>query len=71
MNAMTECVLEVAAFAIPFKSDMQFDYVLKKFNFDLLTLSPRVVRKVYGQYICYHVTACVIPFNWICNMTIF
>ena len=47
---------------------MQNDHVLKKLNFDLTSASG---EGVYVQKICYHVDACVIPFNLICNMTIF
>ena len=36
---------------------------------DLLT--PRVRGGVCGQTICYQVAAFVIPFNLICNMTMF
>ena len=44
----------------------------KKFNFNILTPPSRVGgRGVYGPNICYHVAACVIPFNLICNMTTF
>ena len=40
----------------------------KNVNFDLLT--PPVVG-VCGQNICYHIAAFEIPFNLICNMTMF
>ena len=50
---------------------MQHDHVLKKLNFDLLTIPPGSGSEVYWQNICYHVAACVIPFNLIYNMTIF
>ena len=41
---------------------MQYDYVLKKLNFDLLAPSPRLVGEEGGggvcrQNICYHVSA--------------
>ena len=53
---------------------MQHDHDLKKLNFDLLTSFPRVMEGGggrYGQNICYHVAAFLIPFNLIRNMTIF
>ena len=51
------------------KFDMQHDHVLKKLNFDP---TPRGWRGGFSrQNICYHVAAFVIPFNLICNMTIF
>ena len=57
---------------------MQHDHVLKRLNFDLLIPSPGlgggggggVLRAKY-LLPCYHVAACVISFNLICNMTIF
>ena len=49
---------------------MQYDHVLRKLNFNLLT--PRVGGGgVCTHYICYHVAAPVISFNLICNMTMF
>ena len=55
---------------------MQHDQVLEKLHFDQLTSFPRVVcvcggGGVNGQNICYHVSALEIPFNLICNMTMF
>ena len=52
---------------------MLHDIVLKKLNFDLLT--PRVkggggggsAGKIFGTLLLHF----VIPFNWICNMTMF
>ena len=40
---------------------------------NLLTFWPHTRDRgyVYGQNICYHGASCVIPFNLICNMTIF
>ena len=52
-----------------FEFGMQHDHVLKKFNFDLLTLG--VEGGVLRENICYHVAAFVIPFYLICNMTNF
>ena len=49
--------------------DMQHDHVLKKFKFDLLTLSPGSGVGVCEQNICYHVAAFLIPFSLICNMS--
>ena len=50
--------------------DMQHDYFQKKIWFDLLT--PSLGRGcVCGQKILYHVAACVVRSNMICNMTIF
>ena len=50
---------------------MQHGHVLKKkLNFDLLTPSPGS-EGVCWHYICYHVAAFLIPFNLICNMTMF
>ena len=60
-------------------------HVLKKLNFDLLTPTPGsgcvCVEGggggvgswvgVWEQDICYHASAFVIPFNLICNMTLF
>ena len=43
-------------------------------NFDLLTKTPGSVAcsvGVWEQDICYHASAFVIPFNLICNMTLF
>ena len=52
---------------------MQYDHVLKKLNFNLLT--PRVVGGGESVGIIFptmlHVAAPVIPFNLICNMTMF
>ena len=51
---------------------MQHGYVLKKLNFDIK--SPSVGGGGGGgrwQNISYHVAAFVIPFNLICNMTMF
>ena len=52
---------------------MQHDHVLKKLDFDLLTTGSGVGGGGggLGQNICYHIAALVIPFNLICNMTIF
>ena len=51
---------------------MQHDHFLNKFNFDLLTPPPGWGRvRAWGQNICYYVAAFEIPFNLICNMTIF
>ena len=51
---------------------MQYDHVLKKLNFDLLT--PRVGGGgsegiIFATML--HVAAPVIPLNLICNMTMF
>ena len=51
---------------------MQYDHVLKKLNFNLLT--PRVggggsAGIIFATML--HVAAPVIPFNSICNMTMF
>ena len=51
---------------------MQYDLGLKKLNFDLLTPSPRVVgeggaAKIFATMLLHF----VIPFNLICNMTMF
>ena len=56
-------------FAIPF--EIQRDKVLKKLNFYVLT--PRVLgeRGLGVGNICYDVAAFVIPFNLICNVTMF
>ena len=43
----------------------------KILNFDLFTPRARGWEGVPGQNICYHVAASVIPFNLICNMTVF
>ena len=55
--------------------DTQQDHVLKKLNFELSDPTPQGWGRrgvgVDRQYISYHVAACVIPFNLICNMTIF
>ena len=43
---------------------MQYDFVLKMLNLDLLTPSPRLGeggRGICGQNICYHVAPFVIP----------
>ena len=40
-------------------------------TFDLLTPSPGWRGGVCGQNICYNVAAFLIPFNLICNMTVF
>ena len=50
-----------------------YDHVLKKLNFDLLTPPPGLGEGegVCGQNICYHVDVFMIPFNLICNMTLF
>ena len=52
---------------------MQYDHVLKKLNFNLLT--PRVGGGGGSAGIIFatmlHVVAPVIPFNLICNMTMF
>ena len=52
---------------------MQYDHVLKKFNFNLLT--PRVGRGGGSAGLIFatmlHVAAPVIPFNLIRNMTMF
>ena len=45
---------------------MQHDHVLKKLDFDILT--PRVKGEESAGY---QVAAFVIPFNLICNMTMF
>ena len=65
-----------AKFLLPFccigdilKFNMQHGYVLKKLNLD-----PQCWRGGGGvcwQNISYHVTAFVIHFNLICNMTMF
>ena len=52
------------------KFNVQYVYVLKKLYFD--TKTPSVGGGgVCWQNIPYYVAACVIPFNLICNMTIF
>ena len=71
----------VATFRDCISFSMQHGHVLKKLHFDLLTTFPRVVGVcvcvcvcvggVYGQNICYHVSAFENPFNLICNMTMF
>ena len=50
--------------------EMQHDYFQKK---NVLTICPhhRGQGCVYGQNICYHVAACIIPSNLICIITIF
>ena len=51
---------------------MQYDHVLKKLNFNLFT--PRVGEGGSAGIIfatMLHVAAPVIPFNLICNMTMF
>ena len=50
---------------------MQYDHVLKKLNFNLLT--PRVMGGSAGIIFAtmLHVAAPVIPFNLIYNMTMF
>ena len=61
------------------KFDMQHDYVLKKWNFDLLTLSPGSGWGSGGggrgsackQTIWYLGAAIVILLNLMCNMTMF
>ena len=54
---------------------MQHDIVLKKLNFDLLTLSPRVVGEggggSAGKTFANMLLHFVIPVNLICNMTMF
>ena len=54
---------------------MTHDHVLKKLIFDLLTQSLGSegggVPSAGNIRMCYHVAACVIPFNLICNVTIF
>ena len=54
---------------------MQHDHVLKKLNFDLLTPYPGEGGGGGGgvcrQNIFYHVAAFLIPFNLICNITVF
>ena len=64
----------VAAFRDSIKLDMQHDYVLKKLNFDLLTRSGASVcvcggsaDKIFATMLLHF----VIPFNLICNMTMF
>ena len=64
----------VAAFRDSLLFDIQHEYVLKKLNFYLLTQSLRsrgAGKGVCSQNICYHAAALVIPFNLICNMTMF
>ena len=52
--------------------DMQHDHVLKKLNLDLLIPYRRVLGLgVCVQNICCHVAEFMIPFNLICNMTMF
>ena len=48
---------------------MQHGHGLKKLIFDLLNPSPG--SGVCRQTFCYHVAAFMIPFNFICNMTVF
>ena len=50
---------------------MKHDHVLKKLNFDLLTPRIRWGRGVLWLNICYQVAAFVVPFNLMCNMTMF
>ena len=51
---------------------MQHDHVLKELNFDLWNVSEGGGRGgVCGQIARYRVAAFVIPFNLICNMTLF
>ena len=50
---------------------MQHDHILKKMYFDLLTPPQGSKVGVLGQNFCSHVAAFIIPFNLICNMTIF
>ena len=58
-------------FVIPF-FDMQHDHVLKKSNFDLLTPTPGSRGWMDCRHnICNHAAELVIPFNLICNMTLF
>ena len=52
--------------------DKLHDHVLKKLNFDLL--NPPLGQEEgdgCGQNICYRVATFVIPFNLICNKTMF
>ena len=55
--------------------DMQHDLVLHKLNFDHLAITlvsgDVVWVGVCGQNICYHAAAFMIPFNLICNMTVY
>ena len=58
------------AFRDTLKIDMQHDHVLKKLNFDLLTPSPGLgvsACKIFAIMLLHF----VIPFQLICNMTIF
>ena len=62
---MQNICYHVAEFMIPFN-----DHVLKNLTFDLLNRSGAWGGGgggVCGQDICYH----VVPFNLICNMTMF
>ena len=68
---MQNIYYHVAAFCDSNKFDMEHDQDLKKLNFDTLTSSPRSGVGGCGQNICYDATAFVIPFNLICNMTMF
>ena len=53
---------------------MQYEHVLKKLNFDLLTLMMCVCGGGggggCGQNICSRIAAFVITLNLICNMTV-
>ena len=60
-----KCLLPCCFTRHSLKFDMHCDCILKTLNFDLLIPPPRVGRGVYGQNICYHVAACIIPFNLI------
>ena len=49
--------------------DMQHDHVLKQWNSDLLTPSPGSGRWGEGKIFATMMLYFVIPFNFICNMT--
>ena len=72
-----KCFLPFCCISDSVYFDMQHDHVLKKMIFDLLTTTHgsgdggRGWLGVWGQNICYHFSAFAIPFNLICNMTLF
>ena len=59
----------VAIFLDSFLFDMQHDHVLKKWNFDRLTPWVRggSASKIFATMLLYF----MIPFNLVCNMTMF
>ena len=73
LRAEGVCKDKICAFMVlyaPFSLIWYATWLLSKKIFDLFTPSPG--SRVWLQHnICYHVAACIIPFNLICNMPIF